>query len=428
MMHALTSTPREDGFRMPGEWEPPHRLLDGLARAPGQLASRRPSPRRRRSPRWPRPIATAEPVTVLASAGQSRTRGPGCPGRPGGRDVHRRRLDARHRADLRRRRPRRAARGVDWEFNAWGGLRGGLYFPWDADDRSAAKVLELERVDRYRAPLVLEGGSIHVDGEGTLLTTEECLLNPNRNPDADRERDRGHLRDHLGASTVIWLGRGVYRTRPTATSTTSPASCEPGVVVLTWCDDPTIRSTPISLDARAGSRRPPTPGAGRSRCTSLPQPGPLLMTDEEAAGVDPVAGRSAPPGGDRLAGSYVNFYIANGRVVVPLLDERRDDDAARDVAGCSPGREVVGVPARGGAARRRQHPLHHPAGAARQPLHPGFSGGVAAPSVRARARSTKRGRQREVRPNRAAASCLSEWILDPIRRSCSVLPSRSRPR
>ena len=72
-------------------------------------------------------------------------------------------------------------RGVDWTFNAWGGLQGGLYFPWDRDDEVAQKVLEIEGADRYRTPLVLEGGAIHVDGQGTCLTTEECLLNPNRN-------------------------------------------------------------------------------------------------------------------------------------------------------------------------------------------------------------------------------------------------------
>src|SRR5712671_2604982 len=100
-------------------------------------------------------------------------------------------------------------RGVDWVFNAWGGFDGGLYFPWDRDDRVAAKVLEVEGAGRYRAPLVLEGGSIHVDGHGTVLTTEECLLNPNRNPELSREQIELLLCEYLGASKVIWLGRGL---------------------------------------------------------------------------------------------------------------------------------------------------------------------------------------------------------------------------
>ena len=77
---------------------------------------------------------------------------------------------------------------MDWRFNAWGGLDGGLYFPWDRDERVARKVLEIEGAERYRAPIVLEGGSIHVDGEGTVMATEECLLNPNRNPELSREQ------------------------------------------------------------------------------------------------------------------------------------------------------------------------------------------------------------------------------------------------
>src|SRR5271154_1479791 len=100
-------------------------------------------------------------------------------------------------------------RGVDWRFNAWGGLDGGLYFPWDKDERVASKVLEIEGADRYRAPIVLEGGSIHVDGEGTVISTEECLLNPNRNPALSREQIERALCDYLGAERVLWLGRGL---------------------------------------------------------------------------------------------------------------------------------------------------------------------------------------------------------------------------
>ena len=100
-------------------------------------------------------------------------------------------------------------RGVDWDFNAYGGLGGGLYFPWDRDACVARKVIELEGCDRYKAPLVLEGGAVHVDGEGTLITTEECLLNPNRNPQLDRGQLEILLHEYLGVSTVIWLGKGV---------------------------------------------------------------------------------------------------------------------------------------------------------------------------------------------------------------------------
>ncbi|RLM48535.1 agmatine deiminase, partial [Halorubrum sp. Atlit-28R] len=102
-------------------------------------------------------------------------------------------------------------RGVDWGFNAWGGFDGGLYWPWHRDDQVASKILEIERCDRYRTEgFVLEGGSIHVDGEGTLITTEECLLNRNRNPHLSREEIEAVLRDHLAIDTVIWLPDGLF--------------------------------------------------------------------------------------------------------------------------------------------------------------------------------------------------------------------------
>ena len=136
-------------------------------------------------------IAGAEPVTVGVSAAQFQNARARLP--PEVRVVEISSNDAWMRdcgptfvIDAKGRR-----RGVDWTFNAWGGLDGGLYFPWDRDDEVAQKVLEFEGADRYRTSFVLEGGAIHVDGQGTCLTTEECLLNPNRNPDSNAERSRG---------------------------------------------------------------------------------------------------------------------------------------------------------------------------------------------------------------------------------------------
>ena len=101
-------------------------------------------------------------------------------------------------------------RAVDWTFNAWGGLVDGLYFPWDLDDQVAQKVCEIERVDSYRTEgFVLEGGSIHVDGEGTVLTTEMCLLSEGRNPDMDRGAIERMLCDYLGCEKVLWLRDGI---------------------------------------------------------------------------------------------------------------------------------------------------------------------------------------------------------------------------
>src|SRR5271168_510036 len=125
-------------------------------------------------------------------------------------------------------------RGVDWTFNAWGGLRGGLYFPWDRDDEVAHEVLEIEGADRYRTSFVLEGGAIHVDGQGTCLTTEECLLNPNRNPGLTREDIEDTLRRYLGVRTVIWLGKGVYLDETGGHIDELACFTNPGQVALSW--------------------------------------------------------------------------------------------------------------------------------------------------------------------------------------------------
>jgi agmatine deiminase len=237
-------------------------------------------------------------------------------------------------------------RGVDWHFNAWGGLDGGLYFPWDRDERVAAKVLEIERADRYRAPIVLEGGSIHVDGEGTVLATEECLLNHNRNPELSREQIQRVLFEHLGAEKLIWLGRGVFNDETDGHVDNLACFARPGVVLLTYSDDESDPQHAISRDAEQRLQAT-TDARGRSlEVIRLPSPGPITISEEEAAGVDAVADSLPRRAGDRLAASYANFYIASKRIVFPLLDERCDEAAAELLAACFPDREIVGVPAR----------------------------------------------------------------------------------
>ncbi|HYL71962.1 MAG TPA: agmatine deiminase, partial [Candidatus Dormibacteraeota bacterium] len=144
---------------------------------------------------------------------------------------------------------RGTVRGVHWRFNAWGGLNGGLYFPWDEDEQVAHKVLEVERLDRYRAPLVMEGGALHVDGAGTALVTEECLLNPNRNPQLDQSAIEARLREYLGVRKVIWLGKGAVNDETGGHIDNLACFVRPGVVCLTWPDDRRDPQHPISLDA-----------------------------------------------------------------------------------------------------------------------------------------------------------------------------------
>ncbi len=237
-------------------------------------------------------------------------------------------------------------RAIQWQFNAWGGLNGGAYFPWDRDAEVAQKILEIEGIDRYLAPLVLEGGSIHVDGQGTCLTTEECLLNPNRNPHLSRSEIEALLRRFLGVSTVIWLGKGVFGDETSGHIDNLACFTSPGHVVLTWTDDRKDPQYEISQDALRRLRLARDARGRKLEVHRIHQPGLLTMSVAEAAGIDPQPGTRLRSAGDRLSGSYVNFYIANRAVVMPLLDKRRDGAARRVLQRLFPSREVIGVQSR----------------------------------------------------------------------------------
>jgi len=237
-------------------------------------------------------------------------------------------------------------RGVDWEFNAWGGLNGGLYFPWDQDNLVARKVLEIERLDRYKADFVLEGGSIHVDGQGTLITTEECLLNPNRNPLLSRTEIEAKLQEYLNIEKVIWLGRGVYQDETSGHVDNLCCFVRPGVLALSWTDDPVDPQYESSHDAHERLSRASDARGRRFEIHKIPQPGPLYATDEEGLGIDDIEGVAPRPPGRRLPGSYINFYIANRGIIMPVFDDQHDQIAEREIQALFPERKVVGVPGR----------------------------------------------------------------------------------
>ncbi len=241
---------------------------------------------------------------------------------------------------------RGGVRGIDWDFNAWGGLNGGLYFPWDLDDAVPQKVLEIEGIDRYKAPLILEGGSIHVDGEGTLITTEECLLNANRNPQLSRREIEGHLKEFTGAEKIIWLGNGVYNDETNGHVDNIACFLRPGLIALTWTDDHNDPQYPISKDALDRLAQATDAKGRKLEVLKIHQPAPIIITEQEAEGVDAVAGTLPRNAGDRMAASYVNFYICNGGLILPTFEDPNDDRAAQALQAALPDRRVACVPAR----------------------------------------------------------------------------------
>ncbi|EXJ09239.1 agmatine deiminase [Nitrincola nitratireducens] len=237
-------------------------------------------------------------------------------------------------------------RGIDWIFNAWGGLNGGLYDSWALDDQVAQKILQIEKLARYRADFILEGGAIHVDGEGTLLTTETCLLNPNRNPHLSRSDIEDKLREYLGIEKVLWIPKGIVEDETDEHVDNMACFIAPAEVLLAWTDDQQDPQYAASMAAFEYLSQQ-TDAKGRAlKIHKIPVPGPLYMTDEEAAGVMVQAGSQPRQGGNRLAASYVNFLFCNGGIVMPAFDDPMDKIAADLLSKLCPEHKIVQIPGR----------------------------------------------------------------------------------
>ncbi|MFF8513412.1 agmatine/peptidylarginine deiminase [Streptomyces sp. NPDC015492] len=214
--------------------------------------------------------------------------------------------------------------GVDFRFNAWGRK----HHPYDSDDRISALLLEHLGVDRVASEMILEGGAITVDGEGTLITTEQCLLHPNRNPGMNRDEIEAELKSRLGVTKVVWLPYGgLLDTETDGHVDGVCAFAAPGRVVVSLPDDPDhpdyarMRANRAVLEATTDAR-------GRSlEIVDVPQTAFVHVAEGE------------------VEVSYLNYYVANGGVVVPVAGLPQDDEALAVIAAAHPGRKVVGVQA-----------------------------------------------------------------------------------
>ncbi|MEU6166022.1 agmatine deiminase family protein [Streptomyces tanashiensis] len=212
--------------------------------------------------------------------------------------------------------------GVDFRFNAWGRK----HSPYDSDDRISGLLLEHLGVERIPSDMILEGGAITVDGEGTLITTEQCLLHPNRNPGMNRDEIETELKSQLGVDKVVWLPYGgLLDTETDGHVDGVCAFAAPGKVVVSLPDDPShpdyarMRANRAVLEATTDAK-------GR----------PFEIIDVPQVAFVDIAG-------GEVEVSYLNYYVANGGVVVPVAGVPQDDEALAVIAEAYPGRKVVGV-------------------------------------------------------------------------------------
>jgi len=211
---------------------------------------------------------------------------------------------------------------TDWVFNAWGEK----YAPFDLDNRIPRAIGRSLGLRRFGKNMVLEGGSIDVNGKGLLLTTEACLLNKNRNPELTRAQIERNLRDFLGVRTIVWLGGGILGDDTDGhVDDLTRFFCESGLVTAVERNrrDPNHGVLAANLERLRGLR---TPSGDRFRIVELPMPAPREH------------------GGRRLPASYANFLIINGAVLMPsFCQPRRDREAAEALASCFPDRQVVPI-------------------------------------------------------------------------------------
>jgi len=331
------STPRADGFRMSGEFEPHAGCWMAWPCRPDNWRNSG-APAQRAFAHVATAIAEFEPVTVCTNRAdwpQARALLP----------AHIRVVEmASDDSWLRDQGPTFVVndfgdiRGIDWQFNAWGGM----YAPHDQDALIAQKILELERLPRYACEMVLEGGAIHVDGEGTCITTEECLLNPNRNPGLSQDQIEAVLCNYLNVERVIWLKHGVYMDDDTSGHVDNLCCfARPGVVALLWTDDAADPQYARSHDAYARLSETQDARGRRLQVVKVPMPTPLHLTADEVAGLSPGAIARRP--GTRMAASYINFYIANGGIVMPAFNAPEDAAAQRIIQSLFPERRVIPV-------------------------------------------------------------------------------------
>lgn len=337
------STPKQDGYRMPGEFEP--RKQDFLIWPERQDTWRNGGkPAQAVLVEVAKEIIKHEPLTVFCSADQyenARTR------LPEGVRVVEMTVDdawAQDKGPFYVVNDKGDMRGVTWGWNAYGGLEGGLYFPWKRDQEFATKLLDLENYDAYDATkMVFEGGAMQIDGEGTLIVTENSVLNHNRNPHLTKEEAEWYFKEYMGLEKVIWLKDGMAFDETDGHIDDVCFFVRPGVLALSWTDDEDNPQYP-NLKAAYDVLSEATDAKGRTfEIHKIPIPGIIRISEEESAGVDLCKDAASREADLPLAITYINSYFVNGGLLVPQYGDPMDQVACDMFAELMPDREIIKI-------------------------------------------------------------------------------------
>jgi agmatine deiminase len=209
----------------------------------------------------------------------------------------------------------------DWGYNAWGNK----YPPYDNDDVVPSRIAQEMGETLFKPGIVMEGGSLDVNGRGTLITTESCLLNPNRNPHLNREQIEGYLRDYLGVTNILWLGDGIAGDDTDGHIDDLTRFVSPNTVVTVVEDDRQDENYEALKENYERLLRMKDERGNPLRVIELPMPGPVYFEDQ------------------RLPASYANFYIANNSVLVPAYRHENDEKACAILQKIFSDRKVIAI-------------------------------------------------------------------------------------
>lgn len=341
----LAQTPVQDGFRMPGEFEDQAESYLIWPERPDNWREGG-KPAQKAFAQLAETIATYEPVTMLVNQGQyTHARTVLSPAvrvvEMSSNDAWMKDVGPFYVVD-----DTGELRAVDFQFNAWGGLLDGLYFPWDQDNRIGKKVADLQRIPVYEAQFVLEGCAIHVDGQGTLIATEDVVLSEGRNPGGLTKAVAEQIfHDYLGITKTVWLSHGYFMDETNGDIDNLINFVAPGELVLTWTDDKRDPQYEISRQAYELLQQATDAQGRRFKIHKLQIPHILTLSDAEAQGVDPINGRLPRVAGQRLTASYVSYITTNRAILMPVFDDPQDAVAHRQLAALYPNRQVVDVSA-----------------------------------------------------------------------------------
>ena len=236
-------------------------------------------------------------------------------------------------------------RAVDFRFNAWGGEVDGLYSNYKDDDALGKNLAKYFGVDRYALDsFILEGGSIHVDGERTCMVTEACLLSAGRNPNLTKEEIEETLKTYLDVTKVIWLPHGIYEDETNEHVDNIACFIKPGVVALAWTDDKEDPQYEYSMSAYKVLSKSVDAQGRKLKIIKVKLPKPLYMDTKEAKTIkaDKYAAKERLPG-SRLAASYINFYQGDKYVILPAFGEPEDKLAKEQIQKLYPEKEIIQI-------------------------------------------------------------------------------------